>query len=151
MKEYFKKLFAYNDWANREVLAALEKAKNAPTKSMAVMAHLVAAEWLWWARLKRQEKRFAVWPELTLDRFGSQLDELAEQWKLYLENPSLGQSVEYVNSKGERWTSGVEDILTHVAMHSHYHRGQIAAQLRESGDVPPYTDFIHPVRQGLMR
>jgi hypothetical protein len=47
MKEYFKRLFTYNDWANREVLSALEKARNAPAKSMAVMAHIVAAEWLW--------------------------------------------------------------------------------------------------------
>lgn len=41
--------------------------------------------------------------------------------------------------------------LTHVAMHSAYHRGQIAGELREPGNTPPYTDFIHPVRQGLVR
>ena len=151
MKEHFKKLFAYDDWANREVLASLERAENATAKSTAVMAHIIAAEWLWWARLKGQEKRFAVWPELTPDRFKAQLDELAQQWKAYLESSRLFQSVDYVNSKGEAWTSTVEDILTHVAMHSAYHRGQIAGELRESGNTPPYTDFIHPVRQGLVR
>jgi len=150
MREYYKKLFAYDDWANRETMAALEVAANAPPKSLAVMSHIIAAEWLWWARLEQREKRLPVWPDLTLDRFAAELDKLLEEWNAYLEEPPLDESIEYVNSKGERWTSTVGDVLTHVAMHSAYHRGQIAAQLRESGDVPPYTDFIHPIRGGLL-
>jgi uncharacterized damage-inducible protein DinB len=35
-------------------------------------------------------------------------------------------------------------------MHSGYHRGQIAAAVRESGGEPAYTDYIHAVRQGLI-
>jgi uncharacterized damage-inducible protein DinB len=33
-------------------------------------------------------------------------------------------------------------------MHSAYHRGQIASHMREQGQAPAYTDFIHAVRQG---
>jgi uncharacterized damage-inducible protein DinB len=58
--------------------------------------------------------------------------------------------VTYTNSKGEVWTSGVEDILTHVTIHSAYHRGQIASDLRAEGHTPAYTDFIHAVRQGFV-
>ena len=54
------------------------------------------------------------------------------------------------NSKGEPWTSRVEDILLHVVMHSAYHRGQIASDVRASGHTPAYTDFIHCVRQGFI-
>jgi uncharacterized damage-inducible protein DinB len=36
-------------------------------------------------------------------------------------------------------------------MHSAYHRGQIASQMRASGKTPAYTDFIHGVRQGLVK
>lgn len=150
MKEYFRKLFTYDDWANRETLAALDAAANVLPKSLAVMSHIIAAEWLWWARLEQREKRLPVWPDPVPDRFATELDELSKEWKAYLGEPPLGESVEYVNSKGERWRSTVEDILTHVAMHSAYHRGQIAAQLRQSGDVPPYTDFIHPIRSSLL-
>ena len=32
--------------------------------------------------------------------------------------------------------------MQQVVMHSHYHRGQNAARLRELGAVPPLTDFI---------
>jgi uncharacterized damage-inducible protein DinB len=58
--------------------------------------------------------------------------------------------ISYKNTKGEPWTDTVQDILTHVLMHSAYHRGQIASQMRASGQTPAYTDFIHAVRQGLI-
>jgi uncharacterized damage-inducible protein DinB len=36
----------------------------------------------------------------------------------------------------------IEQALTQTALHSHYHRGQNAARLRELGGNPPLTDFI---------
>ncbi|MCU1381696.1 MAG: damage-inducible protein DinB [Acidobacteria bacterium] len=36
----------------------------------------------------------------------------------------------------------VTEALTQCAMHSHYHRGQNAARLRELGGAPPLTDLI---------
>lgn len=36
----------------------------------------------------------------------------------------------------------VAQALTQAAMHSHYHRGQNAARLRELGGEPPLTDLI---------
>ena len=48
------------------------------------------------------------------------------------------------------YDSLVRDILTHVFMHSAYHRGQIAVDMRQNGVTPAYTDFIHGVRQGLV-
>ena len=56
----------------------------------------------------------------------------------------------YRNSQGETWSSRKDDILMHVVMHSAYHRGQIAADMRIAGLVPAYTDFIHSVRQGFV-
>jgi uncharacterized damage-inducible protein DinB len=35
-------------------------------------------------------------------------------------------------------------------MHSSYHRGQIAADMRAAGVTPAFTDFIHAVRQGFV-
>jgi uncharacterized damage-inducible protein DinB len=63
---------------------------------------------------------------------------------------SLDGKVEYRNSKGEPWSSRVEDMLTHVLFHSAYHRGQIALQMRAAGNEPAYTDFIHAVRNGFV-
>ena len=60
------------------------------------------------------------------------------------------EEITYKNSKGEAWNSTVQDVLTHVLMHSAYHRGQIAGQVRAGGETPAYTDFIHAARQGLI-
>jgi uncharacterized damage-inducible protein DinB len=63
---------------------------------------------------------------------------------------ALSQSVSYTNSKGEAWSSTVQEILTHLVIHSAYHRGQIASDLRAAGQEPAYTDYIHAVRQRLV-
>jgi uncharacterized damage-inducible protein DinB len=80
--------------------------------------------------------------------------ELAGFWHGYfaqLSSAGLWQKVTYKNSKGESWTSTVQDILTHVVIHSAYHRGQIASLMRAAGGTPAYTDFIHAARQGLIQ
>ena len=81
------------------------------------------------------------------------LEDLDRLWTAYLRELTpvrLEETVSYVNSKGEPWTSSVEDILTHVVLHSSYHRGQIAADMRAAGHTPAYTDYIHARRQGLL-
>jgi uncharacterized damage-inducible protein DinB len=114
------------------------------------MAHIVGAEWLWLARLRGEPSSLPVWPELDLETCGRRLAELSHQWPEYLDNHlgALNQPISYTNSKGEAWTSTIEEILTHVPIHSAYHRGQIASDLRESGMDPAYTDYIHAVREG---
>jgi uncharacterized damage-inducible protein DinB len=54
--------------------------------------------------------------------------------------------VEYKNLSRKEFLS-TRDILTHVAMHGTYHRGQIAAALRAADITPPNTDFITFVRE----
>ena len=60
----------------------------------------------------------------------------------------LARTIVYTNSKGEPWSSRVSDVLMHVVLHGGYHRGQIAADLREAGFTPAYTDYIEAVRRG---
>jgi uncharacterized damage-inducible protein DinB len=114
------------------------------------MAHIVGAEYLWMARLRAEAAALPVWPDLDLPSCDVQLQELSRRWPEYLNEArnSLTDKVSYTNSKGETWSSTVEDILTHVVIHSAYHRGQIASDLRAAGSNPAYTDYIHAVRQG---
>ncbi len=52
----------------------------------------------------------------------------------------------YRNTAGKEFTTALEDILLHVFLHGAYHRGQIAALVREGGDEPKPTDYIQWVR-----
>ena len=91
-----------------------------------------------------------VWPELNVQGCADGLLDASRGWADYLRDDTaarLADTVSYTNSKGEAWTSTVEDILIHVTIHSAYHRGQIASDLRAAGLEPAYTDYIHAVRQ----
>ena len=148
--QHFYKLFAYDEWANREALESLKSVNFLPTRSLRLMGHIIAVEWLWLARLKHDKRAIQVWPELTINQCESQMGGLPEAWKEYLNEQTperLDQSVSYTNSKGESWSNSVGDILTQTIMHSVYHRGQIAADLRATDHAPAYTDYIHCTRQ----
>jgi uncharacterized damage-inducible protein DinB len=148
-----RRFFAYEDWANREALASLAAAPPPPARSLKFLAHVAGASRLWLGRLRGAETPVAVWPDLDLGECRAALEDLGRLWTAYLAelNPAeLEETVSYVNSKGEPWTSRVDDILTHVVLHSSYHRGQIAADTRASGHTPAYTDYIHARRQGFV-
>jgi uncharacterized damage-inducible protein DinB len=147
-----RRLLAHDGWANAAALAALRVAP-ATARARAWMAHIVGAERLWLARIREEPPAMAVWPELDLDACAAELAGLQGEWMQLLDgldDDALHEGVAYRNSKGEFWTSTVADILTPVALHASYHRGQIAAAVREAGSEPAYTDYIHAVRMGLV-
>jgi uncharacterized damage-inducible protein DinB len=147
------RLFQHNAWANLETLESLKKSENPPSRPLKVMAHIIGAEDLWLVRLRKTGEKVVVWPEITVNQCEKRLKELSGKWTQYLNDlnsDKLINQISYTNSKGEPWTNTIEDILLHVVMHSSYHRGQIAIDLRTFGLVPAYTDFIHSVRQGFV-
>jgi uncharacterized damage-inducible protein DinB len=154
----FLRMFAYDHWANRECLRAMRAGDDAPSGTVKRIAHILSAEKLWLERIRREPQSMPVWPEFddpnsAIKECEAMADEMAHVWRNYLnELPTGGleENVEYRNSKGEPWSSRVEDVLTHVLMHSAYHRGQIALEMRAAGMEPAYTDFIHAVRQGFV-
>ena len=154
MLTHFHRQFAYNAWANREVLKGLEKMNPPPPAAVRWLAHILAAEQLWYTRLQRQSTQgFIVWPEWTAEECVGELLRTINLWESYLAGLTtemLLHSITYTNTKGEAWQNTVSDILTHVIIHSGYHRGQIAADVRRTGAEPAYTDFIHAVRQGFI-
>jgi uncharacterized damage-inducible protein DinB len=154
LADYLRREFAYDEWANKEVLNAIRAAGSANQRSLQLMSHILAAELVWLERLKQQSQSVPVWPEPDLAQCEAQAAKLGGQWLEFLDLITAGdvsQSISYKNSKGEQWTSTIVDILTHVVMHSAYHRGQIASHMRANGQTPAYTDFIHGLRQGLVK
>jgi uncharacterized damage-inducible protein DinB len=153
IQDHFR-LFSYDAWANQQVLNALKSADNPAGRSLKFLAHIIGAQRIWMERLLGQKQAWAVWPDLTLQQSESELQLLPGEWKSYLGSlraEQLNEAIHYRNSKGEQWSSAREDILSHVIMHSVYHRGQIATEMRAQGYTPAYTDFIQGVRTGSFR
>jgi uncharacterized damage-inducible protein DinB len=148
-----EELFAYDDWANREALASLERARSVPAAAGRRMAHILSTELLWFGRLTASPSAIPVWPDWDLPECRRNAGLLLPMWRDYLDSrepEALRQPISYVNSQGQLWSSAPEDVLLHVVLHGAQHRGQIAADLRAAGEEPAYTDYIHAVRNGFV-
>ncbi len=145
--EYFLKLAAHDAWANRELIAALEKIPQPPARAMELVPHIVSAQWVWLTRMRRKPQPMKVWPELSLKECRAELAKLEDGWKSFLKSADLNATFPYTNTKGEHFESRVGDTLTHVFLHGQYHRGQLVLLMRQAGVTPPYTDFIEAVRK----
>ena len=152
--EHFSRLFAYDGWANQEVLSGLRAASSPLPQALKLMAHIFAAERLWMERLEQKPQTLPVWPEFTAEECERQAAELPALWKKYLAASSeheLAGPITYQNSRGETFSSRKDDVLTHVINHATHHRGQVAAVVRAAGFTPAYTDYIHSIRQGFVK
>ncbi|MFN0242562.1 MAG: DinB family protein [Planctomycetota bacterium] len=159
---HYRRLFEYDTWASRAAAATIARAAARAPEDVKILAHAplrtlahaVGAQRLWLARLRRDASTTPVWPALTLAECQSDIESLARTWTEYfatLDDAALDATIAYTNSRGERFTSRVEDVLMHVVLHGAHHRGQIASGLRAEGAEPPYIDFIHAVREGYVR
>lgn len=149
MSDLLAKLYDHNWWAHDALVAELRRA--APdADTLRLFAHIVAAEHLWLSRIDGVAARVAVWPSLSLDEIETLESENRRRFRELLRRPddSHAQRIHYRNSAGNEFDNTVGDILTHVALHGHYHRGQIARAMRGAGREPVYTDYIGFVRKG---
>ena len=149
MKEHFTKLFKHLEWADARVLGSLRAARNPQQRNLELYAHILGSEHVWLSRINGAAPSFAVWPMLTLDECERLSRDNVNAYNDLVSGltPSLLQKpITYKNSAGDQFTSTIEDILTHVTMHGAYHRGQIAASIRASGDTPTATDYIAFIR-----
>src|SRR6266508_2544506 len=117
MLGYLREMFLFDDWANRETLRSLQDMEHPPERARKVMAHILAAELLWMARLQQAGQQTAVWPEFGLQDCERRIAELRQTWDQYLAelaDADLAVEIAYTNSKGERYSNAVRDILMHV-------------------------------------
>jgi uncharacterized damage-inducible protein DinB len=149
MSDLLRGLYAHMWWAHDSLAEELQR-QSPDDETLRLFAHVVAAEHLWLSRIDGQKPRAAVWPALTIDEVIALERDNRSRFAELLErrDDTREQRVRYRNSAGNAFENSVGEILTHVALHGHYHRGQIAKAMRGSGREPVYTDYIGYVRKG---
>jgi uncharacterized damage-inducible protein DinB len=152
----FRDLFAYNEWANAQMLQSLESidaerfAQNAGGSFGSLrdtLAHLVAVEWVWLSRWTGTSPTAVPdWAiESRLEKLRAKLAEIEKERALLiaaLTDDSVHRRVAYRNLKGDALEYSLHDLLAHLVNHSTYHRGQIATLLRQAGGTPISTDLL---------
>lgn len=144
MKEYFLKLYAYNEWANKRVLGCLTRQQVNSPKILTVMGHVVAAQFLWFHRINGlPPAEVKLWGEYTLPQLVSMSEDICKQWLDFVKSTdNFNRDLSYNNYVGDPYITNVEMIMIHLVNHSSYHRAQIAMLLRQAGFEPINTDFI---------
>src|SRR5215469_2258100 len=149
-------LYAYNRWANRRLLTAVQLLKWQDfTKDLGaghgsirgILVHFLWGEWLWLRRWQGESPKQIFAPQEFPDwnTVESWWHGIEQEQITLLENLThelLNSRVSYENLEGVRWQYSVAEMMQHLANHSSYHRGQIAVLLRQLGQIPPATDFL---------
>lgn len=146
---FLRGLFDYDDWANRRALESLATAGDAE-RPKKFFDHILGAQRVWLARFEPQADKAVPWPEFSPDEARGALDDLHGRWAALLDSMTpekLARDLAYRNSKGQEFRTPIADVLMHLVMHSVYHRGQVAAAVREAGGTPAATDYVVYVRQ----
>lgn len=150
MKPYFIDLYQYEAWANQRVIQALGQAPEIPQQARAIISHLLSAQKIWYNRLSQQANHTPVWSDFPPGQWAAIHQETIEGLQAYIRSlpeEALTNQINYQNSKGLSFQTPIQEILTHLAMHSAYHRGQIVSLLKHKIDPLPVTDYIAYVRE----
>lgn len=151
MKEYMLKVCIYNAWANDSLIQSLRDQDISDEPVIKLLSHIILSENFWMARLKTEDtsnKNF--WKQLNLSECYRMAHENSKAYSDFIKEKSdidFERSVTYKNTKGVEYTNSIEDILTHIFLHSAYHRAQAAKEVRRLDKVPVYTDYIHYIRE----
>jgi uncharacterized damage-inducible protein DinB len=112
------------------------------------LAHIYAAEWLWYARWQSQVPTsildFDPGPDVPSIR--TAWAELEGKVRLFvngLGEAGVSRVFDYKAMNGQPTSSPFWQMLVHVVNHGSYHRGQVTTLLRQLGAAPPKsTDMI---------
>jgi uncharacterized damage-inducible protein DinB len=148
-------LYTYNRWANGRLVAPAstlppELLRRDLTPShhsvWKALQHILWGEWLWLGRWQERSPSGLSPLECSdLESLRLRWAEIEREQVEFLErlNPADPERpISYENPPGTRWTYPLAAMLQHVVNHSTYHRGQLAAMLRQLGTAPSPTDYL---------
>lgn len=121
MKEYFLKLFNYNEWANNQVIKKILNERFNDEETIKLFSHLISVQRMWLDRLLNKTIDYDVWQVYMPERFITLSKENNKDWIKLLEmqsEESITRIVKYTNTKGISYENSIEDIVTHVINHS---------------------------------
>lgn len=163
MKAHFRRLAAYNRWANQMLYEAAGKlsgdAFTAPRVGFfpslsKTLNHILVGDTVWMGRLDGTGAPGITSLDQTLhadfaplakaraamdDRIVAFVDGVSAQ--------RLDETLTYRNMAGEAMETAVDQVLTHFFNHQTHHRGQAHAMLSSTEVKPPVLDLIYYLRE----
>lgn len=151
MKNYFIRLFNYNEFANTQINQLIVK-KNDSGKAIKLMAHLLGAEQIWLKRCKGiLTQAGPIWPDWDAHTVTNVIAANHAEWVAYLNElneADFDKTINYKNSLGVEYNMLLSDIIAHVINHGTHTRAQAGQHLKlNDDDKLPVTDYSYYVHQ----
>jgi uncharacterized damage-inducible protein DinB len=155
--ELIRDFYDYNEWANRRLLKVAaglgdDNVVYSPGASLAsvvkTMAHVAAAQINWLERWQGGVNRVStveLASAMGLDDVRAAFDRSHDGLRKYiasLTDADLDYTLTYQDSRGASNERPLWQLITHVANHGTYHRGEAAAELTALGHSPGDLDFV---------
>jgi uncharacterized damage-inducible protein DinB len=154
---YVQTLLDYHYWARDIVLDAVTElpretftapANSSFTSLRDTVAHIYAADWIWYTRWIGQAPTSLIaydqFPDATSIRtVWKDLESNVRQFVDNLGEDGVNRMCDYKLLSGAPDTAPFWQMLVHVVNHGSYHRGQVTTLMRQLGAHPPKpTDMI---------
>jgi len=152
--DWIHKLYAYNEWANRRVLAAATGLNDAELREDRAgmesigetLRHIARAQHGWvsfWTATERT--RIAELPEAgVMEAIGELFRSSRDELRMFVESldgSSLERTYEDTDDEGRPVTFHLWEMMVHVMNHGTQHRSEAAAALTVLGRSPGDLDF----------
>ncbi len=159
--EQIRSLYAFNAWANARTLEPcaalsneqfLQKNGSSFPSVRDTLAHIFGAEWIWLERWNGRKPAGLPKPEdfADLAALRARWDVTARELLDFADSRTqeqLSAPHQIFTLDGTAYTHPLWQMMQHVVNHGSYHRGQIAAFLRQLGHKPQATDLIRFYRE----
>jgi len=152
MQSALRKLFDYHAWANDDLFDALEKLD--PERygaelqtALRLINHVHVVSRIFAAHLEGTAHGYSsdnTEETPTLNALRAALTESDRWYCDYLRRipaTNLSEQIAFIFTDGDRGLMSREEMLTHVALHAGYHRGEVGRLLWQAGITPPWDTF----------
>lgn len=150
LKSHFLKIFRHMKWADESALNLLAMKNIHEGRVYELLSHIIIAESTWFKRIRGEFYDNQFWNLLSHEEIKQLIEESNSRFVNYismLDEKDFQKMISYRNSKGIDYVTSVEDILTHIALHGMYHRGQIMLLMRNQVNDVVVTDYAMYVRE----
>ncbi len=163
MKAHFRRLAAYNRWANQTLYEAVGKLSAQAFAAQRAgffpslgktLNHILVGDTVWMGRLdgtgapgitSLDQALHADFAPLAKAR--AAMDDRIVAFADGLSEQRLGETLTYRNMAGEAMETAIDQVLTHFFNHQTHHRGQAHAMLSSTEVKPPVLDLIYCLRE----
>ncbi|MBM7607485.1 putative damage-inducible protein DinB [Lysinibacillus composti] len=158
MKEELIRLFDYHVWANERIKQhlknlsediLLQKVNSVFPTIAETIGHIITADETWYLRMQGKGDHIkSIQPKriYSVDDIVFESTSLYAELRKFLLDADFDDQIVYQNTKGEQFNNRISEIVQHIVNHGTYHRGNIAAMIRQQGHRGISTDYIQYIR-----